>query len=146
MKVLDSTTVDVSKAEKYLRRVAMDGDGDGDGDGCGYRCRVKGVLLKRPCMSGLQERARLFSGGHGRSAEEPLIIFVGITRPSRHRPVSAAGIPSTSKVSYSASSFPALSTEYTIAVVYTTQRMPAGCRSNHILVVCGFRIGRQTSR
>jgi len=61
MRVLDSRTVDVSVFVKYLKRVAMDGDGDGSGD----KYEVEGVLLRQPWMSGLLERARLFSAGLG---------------------------------------------------------------------------------
>jgi hypothetical protein len=59
MRVLDSRTADVSGFGKYLKRVAMDGDGDVSGD----KCEVEGVLLRQPWMSGLLERARLFSAG-----------------------------------------------------------------------------------
>jgi hypothetical protein len=61
MRVLDSNsrTVDVSGFGKYLKRVAMDGDGDGSGD----MREVEGVPLRQLWMSGLLERARLFSAG-----------------------------------------------------------------------------------
>ncbi len=47
--MFDLRTVDVSGFERYLRRVAM----DGDGDGCVDMREVEGVLLKQPWMSGL---------------------------------------------------------------------------------------------
>ena len=57
--MFDLRTVDVSGFGKYLKTVAM----DGDEDGCGDRREVEGVLLRQPWMSGLWERARLFSAG-----------------------------------------------------------------------------------